>query len=71
MDLMSAERLPLEESQGDIVSDVDADQHAKNADAIRLLEAWSQGDEQEQKETWQFLRVALDEDRLSDRKLFP
>ena len=68
---MSVERLPLEESQDDIVDDVDADQQSKNADAIRLLEAWSQGDEEEQQETWQFLKAALDEDRLSDRKLFP
>jgi hypothetical protein len=28
-------------------------------------------DEAEQKATWEYLKKALDEDRLSDRKLFP
>lgn len=33
-----------------------------------LLQSWvSEGDGQEQRETWAFLRQALDEDRLSDR----
>lgn len=37
-----------------------------------LLQSWvTEGDGQEQKETWEFLRQALDEDRLSDRPLFP
>jgi len=37
-----------------------------------LLRSWDEeGDEQEQKETWEFLRQALDEDRLSNRPLFP
>lgn len=37
-----------------------------------LLRSWREdGDEQEQKETWEFLRQALDEDRLSNRRLFP
>jgi hypothetical protein len=40
--------------------------------AIQMLEAMRiEGDEQEQRETWEFLKQALDEDRLSDRKLFP
>lgn len=38
--------------------------------AIKLLRSWREDDEQEQKETWEYLKVALDEDRLSDRKLF-
>jgi hypothetical protein len=29
------------------------------------------GDEEEQRETWEYLKKALDEDRLSYRKLFP
>ena len=41
------------------------------ADAIRLLRSLCEGDPDEQRETWEFLRRALDEDRLSDRKLFP
>jgi len=43
-----------------------------NQAAIDLLRSWREtGDEQEQKETWEFLQTALDEDRLSDRPLFP
>ena len=38
---------------------------------IRLLQSWREGDEQEQIETLKLLQQALDEDRLSDRKLFP
>ena len=45
---------------------------AKNEAAIHLLDTWiEEGDEQEQKETWDYLQEALDEDRLSARKLFP
>ena len=39
--------------------------------AIALLQSWCDEDAQEQRETWEFLKTALDEDRLSDRKLFP
>jgi hypothetical protein len=44
-----------------------------NQAAIDLLRSWreDEGDEQEQRETWEFLKTALDEDRLSDRPLFP
>ncbi len=48
---------------------------ADNRAAIDLLNAWgasdSTEDEREQRETWQHLQTALDEDRLSNRKLFP
>ncbi len=47
---------------------------AKNQAAIELLRSWREDDEyneEEQKATWEFLKQALDEDRLSDRKLFP
>jgi len=40
-------------------------------DAIELLQSWRQGDELEQRETLEYLKDALDSDRLSDRKLFP
>ncbi len=44
----------------------------KNQAAIRLLDSWLAEEEtQEQKETWELLKKALDEDRLSYRKLFP
>jgi hypothetical protein len=37
-----------------------------------LIESWIQeGDTEEQRETGEYLIRALDEDRLSDRKLFP
>ena len=39
--------------------------------AIALLQSWCDEDAQEQRETWEFLKTALDQDRLSDRKLFP
>jgi hemerythrin superfamily protein len=38
----------------------------------KLTKEWiEEGDEQEQTETWQYLRQALDENRLSNRPLFP
>jgi hypothetical protein len=42
----------------------------KNQSAISLLDSWLNDDEKEQKETFEYLKKALDEDRLSDRKLF-
>ena len=43
-----------------------------NQAALDLLRSWREdGDEDEQRETWEFLQQALDEDRLSDRPLFP
>ncbi len=42
-----------------------------NADhALNLLSSWYDEDDQEQQKTWEMLRPALDEDRLSDRKFF-
>jgi hypothetical protein len=44
----------------------------RNQGAINLINSWvEQGDEQEQTETWEDLRKILDEDRLSNRPLFP
>lgn len=43
---------------------------AKNNSTIGLLDSWFEADESEQKETFDYLRKVLDEDRLSDRKLF-
>lgn len=43
----------------------------KSQEAIALLEQWQHEDEEEQRETWEILRTALEADRLSDRKLFP
>lgn len=44
----------------------------RNQGAIDLINSWvEEGDEQEQTETAEFLLKALDEDRLSNRPLFP
>jgi hypothetical protein len=48
-----------------------AAQSQKSYALIQLLRSWREGDEQEQRSTWEYLKQALDEDRLSDRKLFP
>lgn len=48
-----------------------ATQSQKNRALIQLLRSWREGDEQEQRSTWEYLKKALDEDRLSERKLFP
>ena len=44
----------------------------RRAQVVAELQAlYDEGDEQDQRETGDFLIKALDEDRLSDRKLFP
>ncbi|CAN1212068.1 CopG-like ribbon-helix-helix domain-containing protein [Tumidithrix helvetica PCC 7403] len=44
----------------------------KQTKAVNLLQSWiDDEDVEEQKETGQYLIRSLDEDRLSDRKLFP
>jgi hypothetical protein len=44
----------------------------KQTAAVSMLQSWiDDEDEEEQQETGQYLINALDEDRLSDRKLFP
>jgi hypothetical protein len=44
----------------------------KQTEAVNLLQSWIDNeDEGEQQETGQYLIHALDEDRFSDRKLFP
>ena len=42
------------------------------AELVTLLQSWIDADDaEEQKETGDYLVLALDQDRLSDRKLFP
>jgi hypothetical protein len=42
------------------------------SELVALLQSWvEEGDAEEQQETGEYLIHALDEDRLSDRKLFP
>lgn len=52
---------------------VDAEQARKNQAAIDLLDSWLRDDEDasEHQQAWDFLKTALDEDRLSDRPWFP
>jgi hypothetical protein len=54
------------------------DEHLSQAErerreqAIALVQSWvDEGDEAEQRETWNYLVRVLDEDRTSARKLFP
>lgn len=52
------------------------DQHlpppARRASLVALVQSWLEGDDaEEQKETGDYLVRALDEDRLSERPLFP
>jgi hypothetical protein len=56
--------------QTDSKADVRAARIKRNQRAIALLDEWRMADDEEQRETWEFLKRALDEDRLSDRKLF-
>lgn len=53
-----------------VVSETTEKLDEKNTKAISLLDSWLRGDEKEQKETWDFLKKSLDEDRLSDRKFY-
>lgn len=43
----------------------------KQAKAIDLLQSWLDDEDVDQQETGQYLIHVLDEDRLSERKLFP
>ena len=44
----------------------------RNQAAIRLLQSWiDEGDEEEQRETFEALKKGLEENRMSDRPLFP
>lgn len=48
----------------------DASKRADRKVALQLLRSWRNGNEQEQRETWEELKQRLDDDRLSNRKLF-
>ena len=52
---------------------IDAEQARKNQAAIDLLDSWMADDTEdaaEHQRAWDYLKIALDEDRLSDRPLF-
>jgi hypothetical protein len=52
---------------------INPEQAQKNQAAIELLDSWLNENEDatEHQQTWDFLKNTLDEDRLSDRPLFP
>jgi hypothetical protein len=52
---------------------INPEQAQKNQAAIELLDSWLNEDEDatEHQQAWDFLKNTLDEDRLSDRPLFP
>ena len=62
--------MPVEEMATNAVRDsiLPYDIQAKLANLRTIMDI---GDEEEQRETWEYLKKALDEDRLSYRKLFP
>ncbi len=44
----------------------------KSKELVKLLQSWREDEDgNEQKETLEYLKKVLDEDRLSDRRLFP
>ena len=47
-----------------------ADQQAKIQAVVQSLRTLLDGDDQEQRETFEYLKQALDEDRPSNRRLF-
>ncbi len=55
------------------LSVVDVEQVRKNQAAIDLLDSWldDKEDALEHQQAWDFLKTALDEDRFSERPLFP
>lgn len=47
------------------------EQLRRNQAALEMLREWDQEDPEEQRETWEFLKRALDENRPGQRPLFP
>lgn len=54
---------------------ISEEQRKNNEGTVQLLTSWgeyvTEEAMQEQKDTWEYLKQVLDEDRPSDRKLFP
>jgi hypothetical protein len=64
-------RLPMYQRSDPGLEEEDWTLQPMEADkAVALLQSWYDEDAEEQRKTWELLKVALDEDRLSDRKLF-
>ncbi len=65
MDITPQPNLPGEEaSEG-------ANSQEQIRTTVRALRALLEGDEEEQRETFAYLKQVLDEDRFSTRRLFP
>ncbi|MEM6425499.1 MAG: hypothetical protein AAF728_10125 [Cyanobacteria bacterium P01_D01_bin.128] len=73
LDTLRQFRQMRQESVSTAKSVIDAEQAQKNQATVDLLESWLNEDEDasEHQEAWDFLKAALEEDRLSDRLLFP
>lgn len=68
-----AQRESQQERDSPTTEPIEQETPVINQAAIDLLTSWLEDDEEsiaEQKETWAYLKRVLDEDRLSDRKLF-
>jgi hypothetical protein len=59
------------ERQGSTHAATMQEQMERNQEVIRVLDSFLEGDAEEQRETWEYLKRVLDEDRPSDQKLFP
>ncbi|MFY9221217.1 MAG: hypothetical protein WAQ98_01030 [Blastocatellia bacterium] len=59
-----AKRKPVSKSLQVSTKQLD-DSKQKRQQAIKLLQSWREDDEEEQKETWEYLKQALDQNRLS------
>jgi hypothetical protein len=72
-DLLDTVRQFRQKLPSAVSSVINPEQAQKNQAAIALLDSWLQDDEDpsEQQQAWECLKSALDEDRLSDRPLFP
>ena len=75
--LISGNCVELVRNSGVVASDFGEDaspetNRLRNQVAVNLLRIWDeQGDESEQKQSLEYLKRALDEDRPKQRKLFP
>lgn len=72
-DLLNALRQVRQNIPATATPAIDTEQARKNQAAIHLLDSWLDDTEDaaEHQHAWEFLKTALDEDRLSDRPLFP
>ncbi len=66
-----AQTEPQQERASTVTETAEQETPAINQALIDLLKSWREdGDAEEQRETWEYLKRVLDGDRLSDRKLF-